>query len=138
MQRYIGVKVVQAEPELKDGNAGYKVVYEEGYESWCPKDVFEKHNRPTYGMPFSHALEAVKQGKKAAREGWNSKVMYIYLQPGSIINGKRDGRNPHLQQMDNNVWICSHIDMKAEDNVIIIGWLASQTDLLADDWIIVE
>lgn len=50
MKAYIGTKVVQAEPELakkggsnhKQGDAGYKVVYEDGYLSWSPKDVFER------------------------------------------------------------------------------------------------
>ena len=36
------------------------------------------------------------------------------------------------------VEICSHIDMKSADNKIVIGWLASQTDMLAEDWEIVE
>ena len=42
MQTYIGVKRIQAEPEERDGKPGYKVVYPGGYESWSPKDVFEK------------------------------------------------------------------------------------------------
>lgn len=42
MKQYIGLKAVQAEPCMKDGKEGYKVVYADGYESWSPKDVFEK------------------------------------------------------------------------------------------------
>lgn len=42
MKKYIGCKMVSAEPALKDGKEGYKVVYPDGYESWSPKDVFEK------------------------------------------------------------------------------------------------
>ena len=59
MKKYIGTKLVQATPAIrKDGKVylptdaipktmeageeGYKVVYEDGYESWSPKDVFEK------------------------------------------------------------------------------------------------
>lgn len=41
MKQYIGIKAVQAEPCIKDGKEGYKVVYADGYESWSPKDVFE-------------------------------------------------------------------------------------------------
>jgi hypothetical protein len=91
----------------------------------------------TEGMPFGHALEAIRQGKKAARKGWNGKGMYIYVQPGSVINGKTDGRNPVLRAMD-DVKINPHIDMKAADGSIVIGWLASQTDMLSDDWYIAE
>lgn len=45
MKNYIGVKVVKAEPQEKDSRAGYKVKYPDGYESWSPKDVFEKAYR---------------------------------------------------------------------------------------------
>ena len=45
MKNYIGVKIVKAEPEVKDGKEGYKVVYPDGYTSWSPKDVFEKAYR---------------------------------------------------------------------------------------------
>jgi len=41
MDNYIGVKLIKAEPSTKDGKAGYKVVYPDGYESWSPRDVFE-------------------------------------------------------------------------------------------------
>ena len=42
MNMYIGTKVVYAEPMEKEGKAGYKVKYVDGYESWSPADVFEK------------------------------------------------------------------------------------------------
>ena len=42
MKNYIGTKIVKAEPMEKDGKAGYRVKYPDGYESWCPADVFEK------------------------------------------------------------------------------------------------
>lgn len=42
---YIGTKIVQAEPAEKDGQAGYSVIYPDGYASWCPKDTFEAANR---------------------------------------------------------------------------------------------
>ncbi len=45
LQNYIGVKIVKAEPEEKDGRPGYKVKYPDGYVSWSPKDVFEKAYR---------------------------------------------------------------------------------------------
>lgn len=45
MKNYIGVKIVKAEPQSKDGKEGYKVVYPDGYTSWSPKDAFEKAYR---------------------------------------------------------------------------------------------
>lgn len=41
MDTYIGTKIVRAEPEEKDGRHGYAVVYEDGYRSWSPKEIFE-------------------------------------------------------------------------------------------------
>lgn len=57
MKKYLGVKLIEAEKQYKPGlryegdsgslkGEGYKVVYEDGYESWSPKDVFEKVYRP--------------------------------------------------------------------------------------------
>lgn len=45
MKNYIGVKIVKAEPEDRDGKPGYKVKYPDGYTSWCPKSEFEKAYR---------------------------------------------------------------------------------------------
>ncbi|MDR2484597.1 MAG: hypothetical protein LBD55_04295 [Treponema sp.] len=41
--------------------------------------------------------------------------------------GAKDGRNPHLKAMEGAVKIGAHIDIKAADGSIVIGWLASQT-----------
>ncbi len=45
MKNYIGVKIVKAEPQEKEGKSGYKVMYPDGYVSWSPKDMFEKAYR---------------------------------------------------------------------------------------------
>ena len=45
MKNYTGVKIVKAEPQVKNGKPGYKVVYPDGYVSWSPKDVFEEAYR---------------------------------------------------------------------------------------------
>ena len=54
--KYIGIKFVDATPMTADvaekkgyrvsnnKGDGYEVTYDDGYKSWCPKDVFEKHN----------------------------------------------------------------------------------------------
>ena len=79
MSKFIGVKMVEAVPmtageAAKKGYrtpvaesamdlyiAGYEVTYEDGYKSWCPKDVFEKNNRPVDGMTFGFAIESLKK-----------------------------------------------------------------------------
>lgn len=61
MNRYIGTKIIHAEPAtgLKDGVEceGYNVVYADGYRSWSPKDVFEEAYRPCDALPFGLAIE---------------------------------------------------------------------------------
>lgn len=50
---------------MGDCHDGYYVVYEDGYESWSPKDVFEKAYRACDEMTFGLAVEAVKKGQKS-------------------------------------------------------------------------
>lgn len=91
-------------------------------------------------MNFGQAVEALKDGKKVARIGWNGKCMFIYLVSGSIVNELRGEAAVHVGQPNEGdaQVINSHIDMKAADGSIVVGWLASQTDILAEDWAVVE
>ena len=93
MRQYIGTKIIEAEPALRiDGKvqaptypipneakveAGYRVRYADGYESWSPKEVFEEAYRPTDCMNFGLAIEAAKKGAKITRRGWNGKGMWV-------------------------------------------------------------
>lgn len=88
---------------------------------------------------FGWALRCLKQGKAVARKGWNGKGMFLILDPGSKVTGNKM-RNEHAKKFygDNIVKICGHIDMKATDGTYVVGWLASQTDMLSDDWEVVE
>lgn len=88
---------------------------------------------------FGKALEALKEGKAVARKGWNGKGMFLTLQNSSEVDGTTMRNEPARKYYgDNKVKICSHIDMKAADGTYVVGWLASQTDMLAEDWDIVE
>ena len=144
MKQYIGTKIIQAEPKMRKVPAencladrgfedGYKVIYPDGYESWSPKDVFEAAYRETSGMSFGLAIEAAKMGKKIAREGWNGKNQYVEL--AYCISYKNNAAEIV------NVNHCN-IGNKALAFVgtsgVQMGWLASQADMLADDWRIVE
>jgi hypothetical protein len=85
-------------------------------------------------MTFSLALEAIKEGKKVAREGWNGKGMFVFLVPGSTFEVNRPpllGIYPEGTEIKYH----AHVDMKTADGQIV-PWLVSQTDLLADDWLI--
>ena len=62
MTRYIGTKLIEAEPQKKDGKDGYKVCYPDGYVSWSPEDVFEG---PVVGSrgPFGNGQEGAVAGE---------------------------------------------------------------------------
>lgn len=92
-------------------------------------------------MNFGKALEALKDGKKVARKGWNGKGMHLYLTTGSDVpysKLKPETQKALISYPQSTVKINGHIDMKAADDSIVVGWLASQTDMLAEDWIIVN
>lgn len=90
-------------------------------------------------MDFGMALIALKRGECVARKGWNGKGMFLTLQQGSVVDGG-DMRNEGAKHFYNDCKcnIAPHIDMKAADNSYVVGWLASQTDMLAEDWEIVH
>lgn len=83
-------------------------------------------------MNFSKALEIIKSGKKVQRSGWNGKEMFIFLVPGSEFLANRPpllGIYPEGTPIRYH----AHIDMKTAQGYIV-PWLASQSDILADDW----
>jgi len=87
------------------------------------------------GFSFSEALEHIKNGARCARAGWNGKGMFVFLVPGSrfVVN-----REPLLSILGEGTEVDyhGHIDMRTATGQIV-PWLASQTDILADDWVIV-
>lgn len=119
---------------------GYKVTYPDGYVSWCPKAQFEAAGRPCDGMTFGMAVEAMKRGAKVARRGWNGKGMYIWVMPGSTVSGCNQVTDPHLAEIDKaegEIRFLGSIRMRTATGDVLTGWLASQTDMLAEDWEIV-
>jgi hypothetical protein len=80
-------------------------------------------------LNFSNALHELKDGARIRRAGWNGKGMWLGLitvGEWTFTNGKWD-----------NYQCLPFIAMKTADDKIV-PWLASQTDILADDWDIVE
>lgn len=81
-------------------------------------------------MNFGKALEALKDGKKAARAGWNGKGIFIELQRPDE-NSKMT--SPYIFIDTTGLQTTNEAAPKSR-----VPWLASQTDMLADDWAIVE
>ena len=144
-RRYYGTKLVTAWPQqgknpesgcYEDGPDGYAVKYEDGYVSWSPKNVFERAYQPMDQLSFGHALCALKSGQKVARSGWNGKGKFLFLVPGSVFQVNRKpllGIYPEGTEIQYH----AHIYIKTADGMVV-PWLASQTDVLADDWMVLE
>lgn len=88
---------------------------------------------------FGHVIRAIKDNKKACRQGWNGKDMWLELI--KACDYQIDGHNLPIKQIINKgestQSLLPFIMMKTADNKYV-PWLASQTDVLAEDWIILD
>lgn len=114
-----------------------------GYISWSPKEQFDAAYQATNRMSFGHALVALQDGEKVCRKGWNGKGMFIVMVPATPNCKLREG-TPYYNALNNasaitgSVTINAHIDMYTATGEMQPGWLASQTDMLAQDWQIAD
>ena len=141
-------------PEDEDGNDQGKLVEyidggksnhpeHEGYISWSPQDVFDNAYKASGDMLFGMAVEAAKRGYKVARVGWNGKGMWVIYNPGS--KGETHAMFEGSVYKNHGVDECEilpHFDMYTVNSsgrrAMLPGWLASQSDIDANDWVIVE
>lgn len=92
-------------------------------------------------MDFGKAIEALKNGQKVTRKGWNSKGMFLWLKPAAVIKSEWC-KDKQLQVLcDANGGeiaalgtICMYTHDSTGRRAILTGWLASQTDILSEDW----
>lgn len=146
MKRYIGTKIINATPmnrgeynryrgwpipaDEDPTDKGYLVQYSDGYESWSPEKQFNEAYRECDSMTFGLAVEALKKGLKVARKGWNGKGMHLFLAHGEDLTT--------CLFKEKEPKCVDSICMKTAQDTIVVGWLASQTDILSEDWEIVE
>lgn len=115
----------------------------------CKPDIFMATYEsvdvsPTTGLDFGEAIIALKAGFKVAREGWNGKKMFLVLNGGYSVPRENARPDNHIDQkfLENegceSLDILPHIDMWTAQKNLCVGWLASQTDMLASDWMIVQ
>lgn len=94
-------------------------------------------------MRFGEALAHARAGKRIARLGWNGKGMYVYMTKGRLMPADEwmvmlpSQELTEVEKERGFVNIMPHLDMKTAQDTRIIGWLASQTDMLAFDWYVV-
>ena len=138
-RHYIATKIVYAVKKTRSEfhgvtesqypEPGYAVTYSDGYVSWCPASAFERDNRPCDAMNFGLALEALKKGRRVARCGWNGRGQWLVLiHAGNAMHTSCAGGF----RMQNCV------GLKNAQGNMQPGWAPSQSDMLADDWFIVD
>lgn len=89
-------------------------------------------------MNFGKAIEELKLGNKVSRQGWNGKGMFLSLAYPSRADGSKSATIEFNHKFENvETYLENFIVMKTADNKLV-PWLASQTDVLAEDWGIVE
>ena len=152
MKKFVGTKVIEAEPMTRgeyaklsgrnsiltekgesEADKGYYVRYKDGYESWSPAEAFEEAYRDFANLSFGHAIELMKRGYKLARAGWNGKKQYIQLATcisykttdGELVNAEHDA-------------IGNQAIAFVGTSGVQMGWLASQADMLAEDWCVFD
>lgn len=89
-------------------------------------------------MDFGSALQVLKNGGKVARSGWNGKGMWLVLVPGTDAAPLKAGSPYQVATGLAQCEILPHIDMWTTNSsgrrAMLPGWLASQSDMLSDDW----
>lgn len=89
-------------------------------------------------MRFGPALDSLRAGYRVCRYGWNGKNMWLSLTPGRMVQAEHFWSNSNKlfarTQLNAEVEVLPYITMKTADNKIV-PWPASQTDILADDWV---
>jgi len=163
---YVGLKNIEAVPMTRGEynthrgwtipanenpkNPGYLVVYPEKdqpagkpYISWSPKKIFENAYATSGSMSFGAAIFLMKQGFKMSRAGWNGKGMWCIYVPGTSKATLAPG-TPYAKAFPKRktVEILPHFDMYTINakgrRAMLPGWLASQSDIDAEDWGVVK
>ena len=99
----------------------------------------------TEGFGFGVAINYMKDGGLVQRKGWNGKGMFLFMRPSFMCNRELfqsiqsipvEAKSAIMEVMSEEATFkfTPYISMFAADQTIVNGWLASQTDILAEDW----
>ena len=157
MKKYIGTKVIMAEPmtvteaqkvlgrEIKPATVeadGYLVEYKDGYKSWSPKSTFEEAYHEVSSVNFGGAIDLLKAGFAVRRKGWNGKGLFVVKQIPAHITGDIIPNMQALPQIAKDILMNRenpHIDYTTQMLIInpdgrADSWVPSVSDVFAEDW----
>lgn len=124
----------------------YKVIYEDGYVSMCPKDKFDARSIECgeTTVPFGYAIaECQYHGKRIARVGWNGEGQYVVYQDCATLfplteEQKKEASPEPMLEATSSCFVFHFVNRKTGETGIQVGWLASQADMKAKDWIVLD
>ena len=165
LRKYIGTKIVEARPmnEIDAEYIGYacknsdKHKWRDGYhvryinsdgsfyDSWSPKDVFEKAYHEVKGINFGEVIEALKAGLAVRRKGWNGKGLFVVKQVPAHITADIIPNMQSLPQSAKNLLMSRENPYIDYTNQMLIinpdgradSWVPSVSDVFAEDWEVV-
>lgn len=125
--------------ELVEFDSQFRVI------AWAEDIILQPLEQHASRVTFGQAIEALKLGHKVTRVGWNGKGMYLWLLPAATVKAEWC-REPHLKEVAEanlgEIECLGSIRMFTVNSsgrkAVLTGWLASQSDMLAEDWRILE
>lgn len=112
---------------------GYKCDYPDGYSGWCPKAEFEKVSSPVENMTFGQAIDACRyRGAKIQRANWNGEGQYVEYKVVEVCYSEES------KLVQSHAFVFHFVNRKTGETGVQVGWLASQADMAASDWIILD
>lgn len=122
---------------------GYKITYPDGYVSWCPKTVSDQVSIPcgdNRGLPFGYAIAQCQFfGKKIKRAGWNGDGQYVRFEEVCVSHtGQIPTNLNELVGETNKCFVFHYKNRHTGETGVQVGWLASQADLQAKDWVVLD
>jgi hypothetical protein len=120
-----------------------RAAFDDGYSAIRPDEHRKSYEGGGRGLTFGQAIEALKDGNRIARDGWNGKSMWLALSgplKGHTISAEQfwsSNNREYAEASGGSATVLPCITMKTATGEILMGWLASQTDMLAEDWCVV-
>ena len=143
-----GLPIPTADPEPKLGSPcmsvklndevteGYVFIGDNKYPEFMEKEKFDKRFQSAKAISFSIALDALKRGGRIAREGWNGKGMYVFL--ADDLEFRTEADISECYDKEDGVEVSEVMILRTAQGTFQPGWLATQSDILANDWYVLE
>jgi len=133
-------KVLNGKPEDK----GYQIIYDTGYESWCPAEVFEADYRENGKLSFGQAVDfGLKKGFAIRRKKWFEKS-FLYKQVNSNIPVNIIPKMSSVTKEVKKLLNRSNTELKFRDQIILVYinnhatyYQFTGDDIFSEDWFII-